>query len=160
MFTLTIFEKYYCPKVGWYCDLPSRALGAKGLKSRSKLKQRMYYIKIFSLVCSVSIIKFYHVMNKYEQVTGNINNLHQNIKFAMEEGSTGELAFLSTLLRLSWDLFLDALLDTLSLYLYTGSPAILTNTFTTALTTKQVAQKVLFPSCLLEHIPLSLIKMT
>ena len=40
-------------------------------------------------------------MNKYEQATGNINNLHQNIKFAMEEGSTGELVFLSTLLRLS-----------------------------------------------------------
>ena len=37
---------------------------------------------------------------------------------------------------------------------------ILTNTYTTALTIKQVARKVLFPPCLIEHIPLSQIKMT
>ena len=35
----------------------------------------------------------------------------------------------------------------------------MTNTYTTALTTKQVARKVLFPPCLIEHIPLSQIKM-
>ena len=29
----------------------------------------------------------------------HINNLHQNIKFAMEEESSGELAFLDTLLK-------------------------------------------------------------
>ena len=34
------------------------------------------------------------------------------------------------------------------------------NTYITALTTKQVANKVLFPPCLIEHIPLSQIKMT
>ena len=33
-----------------------------------------------------------------------------------------------------------------SLYWYIGSLYILTNTYTTALTTKQVAKKVLFPS--------------
>ena len=67
----------------------------------------------------------------------HINNLHQNIKFTMEEESNGEPAFLDT--------FLDTLL---------------TNTYTTALTMKQVARKVLFPPCLIEHIPLSQIKMT
>ena len=45
-----------------------------------------------------------------------------------------------------------------SLYWYIGSLHILTNTYTTALTTKQVARKVLFPPCLIEHIPLSQIK--
>ena len=37
---------------------------------------------------------------------------------------------------------------------------ILTNTYTTALTTKQVARKVLLPPYLIEHIALSQIKMT
>ena len=46
------------------------------------------------------------------------------------------------------------------LYWYIGSLHILTNTYTTALTIKQVARKVLFPPCLMEHIPLSQIKMT
>ena len=36
----------------------------------------------------------------------------------------------------------------------------LTNTYTTALTTKKIGRKVLFPPCLIEHIPLSQIKMT
>ena len=26
------FSSYCCPKVGWYCDAPSRAQGTKGLK--------------------------------------------------------------------------------------------------------------------------------
>ena len=47
-----------------------------------------------------------------------------------------------------------------SLYWYIESLHILTNTYTTAVTTKQVARKVLFPPCLIEHIPLSQIKMT
>ena len=34
------------------------------------------------------------------------------------------------------------------------------NTYTTAVTTKQVVMKVLFPPFLIEHIPLSQIKMT
>ena len=47
-----------------------------------------------------------------------------------------------------------------SLYWYIESLHILTNTYTTAVTTKQVARKVLFSPCLIEHIPLSQIKMT
>ena len=46
------------------------------------------------------------------------------------------------------------------MYWYIGSLHILTNTYTTALTIKQVARKVLFPPCLIQHIPLSQIKMT
>ena len=46
------------------------------------------------------------------------------------------------------------------LYWYIGNPHILTNTYTTALTTKQVARKVLFLPGLIEHVPLSQIKMT
>ena len=37
-----------------------------------------------------------------------------------------------------------------SLYWYKGSLHILSNTYSTALTTKQVARKVLFPHCLIE----------
>ena len=46
-------------------------------------------------------------------------------------------------------------------YCYIGNLHILTNTYTTAFTTKQVTRKVLLPPCLIEHIPLSqIIKMT
>ena len=34
------------------------------------------------------------------------------------------------------------------------------DTYTTAITTKQVARVVLFPACLIEHIPFPPIKMT
>ena len=47
----------------------------------------------------------------------------------------------------------------ISLYWYLGSLRILTNTYTTALTPKQVASKVLLTPCLIEHIPLSPTKM-
>ena len=69
----------------------------------------------------------------------------------MEEESNGELAFLDTLLK--WN---NGEISVLVI----GSLHILTNTYTTDLTTKQVARKVLFPPCLIEHIPLSQIKMT
>ena len=46
------------------------------------------------------------------------------------------------------------------LYLYIGSLLILTNMYNTALATKQVGRRVLFPPFLIEHIPLSQIKMT
>ena len=39
-----------------------------------------------------------------------------------------------------------------SLYWYIGGLCILTNIYTTALTNKQVARKVLFSPCLIEHI--------
>ena len=42
-----------------------------------------------------SILKRTHLENFFH----HINNLHQNIKFTMEEGSNGELAFLDTLLK-------------------------------------------------------------
>ena len=60
-------------------------------------------------------------------------------------------------------MFLDTLLKgnngEISVLVY-RSLHILTNTYTTALTTKQVAKKVSFPPCLIEHIPLSQVKMT
>ena len=46
------------------------------------------------------------------------------------------------------------------LYWYIGSLCILTNACPRALTIKQVARKVLFPPCLIEHISLSPIKKT
>ena len=94
-----------------------------------------------------SILKRTHL----EKFLHHINNLHQNIKFTREEESNGELAFLDTLLKRIMER---------SLYWYIESLHILTNTYTTALNTKQVAGKVLFPPCLMEHIPLSQIKMT
>ena len=42
-----------------------------------------------------SILKRTHLENFFQ----HINNLHQNIKFTMEEESNGELAFLDTLLK-------------------------------------------------------------
>ena len=42
-----------------------------------------------------SILKLTHLENIFH----HINNLHQNIKFTMEEKSNGELAFLDTLLK-------------------------------------------------------------
>ena len=94
-----------------------------------------------------SILKRTHLKNVFH----HINNLHQNIKFTMEEESNVELVFLDTLLtRNNGDISI----------LYIGSLYILTNTYTTALTNKQVAGKVLLPPCLIEHIPSSQIKMT
>ena len=93
-----------------------------------------------------SILKRTHLENFFH----HINNLHQNIKFTMEEESNGELAFLDTLLK--WN---NGEISVLVI----GSLHILTNTYTTDLTTKQVARKVLFPPCLIEHILLSQIKM-
>ena len=95
-----------------------------------------------------SIFKRTHSENFFH----HINNLHQNIKFTIEGESNGELAFLDTLLK--WNN------GKRNLHWYIGSLRILTNTYTTALTTKQVARKVLFPPCLIEHIPISQIKMT
>ena len=67
----------------------------------------------------------------------------------MEEESNGELAFLDTLLKRNN--------GEISVLVY-SKPT--TNTYTIALTTKRVARKVLFPACLIEHIPLSQIKKT
>ena len=71
-----------------------------------------------------SILKRTHLENFFH----HINNLHQNIKFTMEEENNGEILF--------W---------------YIGSLHILSNTYTKALTTTQVAREELFPPCLIEH---------
>ena len=79
----------------------------------------------------------------------HINNLDQ--KFTMDEKSNEELAFLDTLLKRNIEKFMCC---------YIGSLHILTNTYTTALTTKQVATEMLLPPYLIEHIPLPQIKMS
>ena len=65
----------------------------------------------------------------------------------MEEESNGELAFLATLLKRNN--------GKISVLVYKNL-RLLTNT--SVLITKQVARKLLFPPCLIEHIPLSPIK--
>ena len=90
-----------------------------------------------------SIFKRTHLENLFH----HINNLHQNIKFSMEEERNGELAFLDTLLKGNNGEISESL-------------HILTNTYTTTLTTKQNAKKLLFPPFSIEHIPLSQIKKT
>ena len=90
-----------------------------------------------------SILKRTHLENFFH----HINNLHQNIKFTMEKESNGELAFLATLLKRNN--------GKISVLVYKNL-RLLTNT--SVLITKQVARKLLFPLCLIEHIPLSPIK--
>ena len=70
----------------------------------------------------------------------------------MVEEIKGELAFLDTLMKRK--------IAVASLQWHIESLRILANTYTTALATKQVARIVLFPTCLMEDIPLSAIKMT
>ena len=89
-------------------------------------------------VCS--ILKRNHFKNFF----CHISNLHQNIKCTMDVESKGKLAFLDTSLKQRY--------GKLSVMVY--------NIYTTALTTKQAARKVLFSPCLIEHNPLSQIKVT
>ena len=91
-----------------------------------------------------SILKRTHLENFFH----HINNLHQNIKFTMEEESNGELAFLDTLLKRNN--------GEISVLVYRKP----THTDQYLHHSSQVARKVLFPPCLIEHIPLSQIKMT
>ena len=88
-----------------------------------------------------SILKRTHLENVFRR----IHNLHQNIKFIMEEESNGELAFLDTLLKRNN--------GKISVLAY-RKPTHTDQSYTTTRTTKQVARKVLFPPCLIEHTPL------
>ena len=67
----------------------------------------------------------------------------------MEAESNAELAFLDTSLKQNH--------GKISVLAYRKSS--LTSTYITAITTKQVARKALFPPCSIQDIPLSLIKM-
>ena len=79
----------------------------------------------------------------------------------MEEESNGELAFLDTLLkRNNGEISVLVYRKPTHTDQYLHYIAFIFCTYTTALTTKQVVRKVLFPPCLIEHIPLSQIKMT
>ena len=94
--------------------------------------------EVYSILKSTRLENFFH----------HINNLHQSIiKFTMEEESNGELAFRATLLKRKN--------GKISVLVYKNL-RLLTNT--SVLITKQVARKLLFPPCLIEHIPLSPIK--
>ena len=96
---------------------------------------------VYSIVKRTQLENFFH----------HINNLHQNIKFTMEEESNGELAFLDTLMKRNN--------GEISVLVY-RKPTHTDQYLHYSLTTKQVVRKVLFPPCLIEHIPLSQIKMT
>ena len=81
----------------------------------------------------------------------HINNLHQNIKFTMEEESNGKLEFLNTLLKRNN--------GEISVLVY-RKPTHTDRYLNYSSHDQKVARKVLFPPCLIEHIPLSQIKMT
>ena len=91
------------------------------------------------LITLYSILKCKHL----EKVFHHIKNLHQNVALATEEKINRKLGFLDNLLKQN-----------------NRNISVLTNIYTAACTIKQVARKVLFPSCLIEHIPLSQIKET
>ena len=69
----------------------------------------------------------------------------------MDEESNGELAFLET--------YSNVIMER-SLGWYMGSLNKLANSYTTDLTSKQVARKMQFSPCLIEYTPLSPIKIT
>ena len=81
----------------------------------------------------------------------HINNLHQNIKFTMEEESNGELAFLDTLLKRNN--------GEISVLVY-RKPTHTDQYLHYSSHHQTSCKEVLFPPCLIEHIPLSQIKMT
>ena len=122
-------------------DLQSQQKFICGLIS---MLQYLWYYTLLTfgndlLITLYSILKCKHL----EKVFHLINNLHQNVAFAKEEKINRKLGFLDNLLKQN-----------------NRNISVLTNIYTTACTIKQVARKVLFPSCLLEHIPLSQIKET
>ena len=80
-----------------------------------------------------SVLKRTHFENFFH----HINNLHQNIKFTVEEKSNEDLAFLDTLLK--------------------RNNGKISNQYLLYSAKKQIARKVMSP---IQHIPLSAIKMT
>ena len=94
-----------------------------------------------------SILKHTHLENVFH----HIKNLHQNIKFTMEEESNGEIAFLDTLLK--WNN------GEISLLVY-KKPTRTHQYLHYSYHNQQASRKVLLPRGLIEHIPLSQIKMT
>ena len=80
-----------------------------------------------------------------------INNIYQNIKFILEECSNVKLAFRDPLLERNNNGKTSVLVCRKSKHA--------DHNYYTALTTNKVVRKVLFTPCLIEHIPLSPIKM-
>ena len=65
----------------------------------SKLQYlRRYTLQKFGHNLLIAVITFLNVRT-WKVFFQHINNLHQNIKFTMEDVSNGELAFLDTLLK-------------------------------------------------------------
>ena len=65
--------------------------------TRTAISTALYPAKVWERFVDdvYSILKRTHLENFFQ----HINDLHQNIKFTMEEESNGELAFLDTLLK-------------------------------------------------------------
>ena len=94
-----------------------------------------------------SIYKRTHLENCFH----HINNLHQNIKFTMEEESNGGLAFLDTLLKQNN--------GEISVLVY-RKPTHTDQYLDYSSHHQTSCMEVLFPPCLIQHILLSQIKMT
>ena len=90
--------------------------------------------RVLNVVDSKIVLNTFDSIILLENFFHHINNLHQNIKFIMEEESNGELVFHDTLLKQN---------NGEILYWYIGSLQILTNTSTTALTTNRVTRKAI-----------------
>ena len=90
--------------------------------------------RVLNVVDSKIVLNTFDSIILLENFFHHINNLHQNIKFIMEEESNGELAFLDTLLKQN---------NGEISYWCIGSLQILTNTSTTALTTNRVTRKAI-----------------
>ena len=90
--------------------------------------------RVLNVVDSKIVLNTFDSIILLENFFHHINNLHQNIKFIMEEESNRELVFHDTLLKQN---------NGEILYWYIGSLQILTNTSTTALTTNRVTRKAI-----------------
>ena len=94
-----------------------------------------------------SILKCTHLENFFH----HINNLHQNIKFTMEEETNWQLAFLGTLLkRNNWEI---------SVLVY-KKPTQTDQNLHYSSHHQASCKESVAPPCLIEHIPLLQIKMT
>ena len=135
---LVLTTNWYIFNSTFYQQTDDVALGSTPSSTTAEIYMQAHKLTVISEALHPSKVLERFVDEVYSILKGtnlgnffrHINNLHQNIKFTMEEESHGGLAFIETLLK--WN-------NGKTLYWYIRSLLILTNNYTATLTTKQVA---------------------